>query len=75
LHIGRFDEVSIKRTAAVISVLMAAILLLGPITTLYLVRSPPAKLAIIHVFTVAFAISVALITNARRAELFAGTAA
>ena len=54
---------------------MAAILLLGPITTLYLVRSPPAKLAIIHVFTVAFAISVALITNARRAELFAGTAA
>lgn len=75
MRIGRFEERSIKRTAEVISVLVAAVLLLGPITTLYLVQSPSVKLAAIHIFTVAFALSVALITSARRAELFAATAA
>jgi len=75
LHIGRFEERHIKRTVAIISVIVAWLLLLSPITALYLVQIPKAKLAMIHVFTIIFALSVALITNARRAELFAATAA
>jgi hypothetical protein len=73
--VGRFDERSISRAVGSISVVVAAALLLGSITALYFVQSAIAKLLMIHVFTAAFALSVALMTNARRAELFAATAA
>jgi hypothetical protein len=54
---------------------MAAVLLIGSIISFYFVESPPAKLGMIGGFTAAFALCVALTTNARRAEIFAATAA
>jgi len=54
---------------------VAAFLLIGSITSFYLVSSATAKLVMITLFTAAFALSVGLMTNARRAEIFAGTAA
>ncbi len=75
LHIGRFEERSITRAAGIISTLVSAILLLGSITALYFVQVAIARLFMIYIFTTLFALSVALTTNARRAELFAATAA
>lgn len=59
----------------VISVAIAAILLIGAIITLYHVKSHQAQLGLIGAFTVLFAGSVGLLTTAKRAEIFASTAA
>ncbi|KAI8937238.1 hypothetical protein NX059_006447 [Plenodomus lindquistii] len=57
------------------STFLAALLLIGAIVVLYTVRSPDWRLGLIAAFTTVFAGSVGLLTNARRAELFAATAA
>ncbi|KAF3002625.1 hypothetical protein E8E13_008990 [Curvularia kusanoi] len=70
-----YKNAHIVRTVAVLGLLLAAVLLVGAIVTLYLVTKPAAKLGLVAMFTVFFALSVALCTNARRAEVFAATAA
>lgn len=60
---------------ATLSIFLAAVLLIGAIVALYIVRSPKRKLGIVAGFTVGFAGSVGLLTNARRAEVFGATAA
>ncbi|KAF4905254.1 hypothetical protein CGCFRS4_v000820 [Colletotrichum fructicola] len=75
VQIGRYEERSISIAVAVISTLIAAILLIGSITGLYFAKNDTAKLGLIAFFTALFALSVGLTTNARRAEIFAGTAA
>lgn len=60
---------------AFISTVIAAILLIGAITSLYFVTNSGAKLGMISGFTVLFAIGVGLLTNAKRSEIFAATAA
>lgn len=65
----------IIRTVAILDLVLAAVLLIGAIVTLYLVSSPEAKLGLVAMFTLLFAASVALCTNAKRAEVFAATAA
>ncbi|OCL03677.1 hypothetical protein AOQ84DRAFT_433802 [Glonium stellatum] len=70
-----FLERHVIWTVAFISIVIAAILLIGAITSLYFVTSPGAKLGMISGFTVLFAISVGLLTNAKRSEMFAATAA
>ena len=50
-------------------------LLIGAIVSLYVVTQPAAKLGLVAMYTVLFASSVTLCTNARRAEVFAATAA
>lgn len=54
---------------------MAAILLIGVIVGLYVAQSPEKRLGMMATFTVLFAIGVGLLTNARKPELFAATAA
>ncbi|ENH63690.1 uncharacterized protein FRV6_15665 [Fusarium oxysporum] len=73
--ISRFDERSITITVALFNILLAMVLLVGSISSLYYVKSPPAILGTICGFTILFALSVGLITNAKRAEIFAGSAA
>jgi hypothetical protein len=60
---------------AIISVLMSAFLLMGAIVALYLVKNMAKRLGILAIFTSAFAGSIGLLTNARRAEIFGSTAA
>lgn len=74
-RIGRFSERSITITVAVVSIVVAAVLLVGSIVGLYWVTSDAAKLGMVAAFTGAFALSVGLMTNAKRAEIFAATAA
>ncbi|KAF4853530.1 hypothetical protein CGCSCA4_v002346 [Colletotrichum siamense] len=75
VQIGRYEERSISIAVAVISTLIAATLLIGSITGLYFAKNDTAKLGLIAFFTAVFALSVGITTNARRAEIFAGTAA
>lgn len=72
---GRFEERHVAIAVAVVDVIVAAILLVGSITSLYFVKSDFAKLGLITMFTALFALSVGLTTNARRAEVFGATAA
>jgi hypothetical protein len=60
---------------AILSTVLAALLLVGAIASLYAVKSTSTKLILIAVYNILFAISVGLLTNARRVELFAATAA
>lgn len=70
-----FRERHVVQTVTVISTIIAAILLVGAIAALYFITNPGARLGIIAVFMTLFAVSVAPLTNAKRAEVFAATAA
>lgn len=61
--------------AAALSTVVAAMLLLGAIFLLRRVERENAQLGLISMFMVLFAGSVAVLTNAKRAEIFASTAA
>lgn len=62
--------------AAFITAILAIILLLGAIITLRLVQaSRDVRLVLIVIFTIAFSLSLGLLTNAKRGEVLAGTAA
>ncbi|KAH7088777.1 hypothetical protein FB567DRAFT_619589 [Paraphoma chrysanthemicola] len=65
----------IARFVTVISTINAAALLVGAIVSLYAIKSPKTRLGIIALFTALFAGNVGILTNARRTELFAATAA
>ncbi|KAH7400167.1 hypothetical protein BKA64DRAFT_476330 [Cadophora sp. MPI-SDFR-AT-0126] len=73
--LAHFSETRIAYAVAVLSILLAAILLVGAIVNLYLVRNVLTRLGLVGVYTAAFSASVGILTNARRAELFASTAA
>ncbi|SPO03231.1 uncharacterized protein DNG_05913 [Cephalotrichum gorgonifer] len=73
--IGRFNEDAVRVAVGIINTIVAAVLLVGPISGLYLVQSDKSKLAMIAAFTATFALTVGLLTNARRAEIFGATAA
>lgn len=70
-----FLDRHVVRVVAVISAVVAAILLIGAIATLYFIQTRGARLGTIACFTVLFALSLGLLTNAKRAEIFAATAA
>jgi hypothetical protein len=65
----------IIQAVAAISLTSAAILLISAILSLHFVTSSSAKLGLVGMYTLLFAFSVALLTNAKRAEVFATTAA
>ncbi|KAJ9655398.1 hypothetical protein H2201_008812 [Coniosporium apollinis] len=69
------SEHAIARFVNWFSTLLAAILLVGAIVTLYIITSPNWRLGLIAAFTTVFAASIGLLTSARRAEVFAATAA
>jgi uncharacterized membrane protein YjjB (DUF3815 family) len=63
------------RAVAVLSILVAAVLLISSIVTLYIVTNNNIRLGLVCLFTALFAVTVNMMSNARRAELFASTAA
>lgn len=76
LHrIGRYKEESISNAVAILNILLAAFLLIGSIVGLYFATNDAVKLGLIAMFTATFALSIGLMTNGGRAEIFAATAA
>jgi hypothetical protein len=65
----------VVKTVAAISMTLAAILLISAILSLHIVTSSNTKLGLVAMYTLLFALCVALLTNAKRAEVFAATAA
>ncbi|KAL8959374.1 MAG: hypothetical protein Q9193_003752 [Seirophora villosa] len=72
-----FPDRRVQLAGAVISILLSAILLIGAIVCLVKVerQNTDLRVGLIVCFTSLFAAVVGLLTNARRAEIFAATAA
>lgn len=58
-----------------INAILAATFLFGAIYNLYYVTQDQVKLGLIAGYTVCFALSVSIVTNARRSEVFGASAA
>jgi hypothetical protein len=74
-RIAYHSEEGIRKVVAFISMVLAAGLLYGAILNFYFVTSDEAKLGLIAAYTIAFALCVGLLTNARRSEIFGACAA
>jgi hypothetical protein len=74
-HVGYISEHKINVFVGAVTTLLAAALSFGAICNLYYVRSERKTLGLVAGYTIAFAMSVGLLTNARRAEIFGATAA
>ena len=70
-----YKENHVKRVVSVISIISAASLLIVAIVSLYVVKTPATKLGLAVLYTFVFALSVALLTSARRAEVYSAAAA
>jgi hypothetical protein len=65
----------LERVVAVLSIILAAALLICSIVALNFAPGKNSRLGILAAFTIAFAATVGLLTNAKRAEVFGATAA
>lgn len=73
--VAYISEAKITRAVNLFSMFVTALLLICAIVNLYLVKNPNIRLGLIGGYTAAFALSLGVLTNARRAELFGSTAA
>jgi hypothetical protein len=73
--VGSLSDYRVGLVAGAINVIVAAGILFGAIYNLYYVQSDQIKLGLIAGYTVAFAICIGLLTNARRSEVFGACAA
>ncbi|OCK99271.1 uncharacterized protein K441DRAFT_652670 [Cenococcum geophilum 1.58] len=75
---GSLAYISAHRITVVVgtlNIILAALFLFGAIINLYYVVNEKKRLCLIASYTVAFALCVGLLTNARRAEIFGASAA
>lgn len=70
-----YSEHVLQRLIIGAAVVLAASLLEGAIVSLYMITNPNIQLGLIALFTSLFAATLALLTNARLAEMFGATAA
>lgn len=70
-----YKESQIKVIIDIVTTVVAAVFPLLSIVVLYIVQSFSVRLGIVIVFSTFFALMLALMTNARRIEVFAATSA
>jgi hypothetical protein len=70
-----YKEVNFLRLADVVGSFISSFWLVASIMTLYFIKDVRARLAVIAVFTTTFSLILSLLTRARKAEVFAGSAA
>lgn len=70
-----YDDVHLEIPANIISILLSSVLPVLSIAVLYVVHNMPARLGLVALFTAAFSLSVAMLTKARRIDVFTATAA
>ena len=70
-----YSEGTVHKVIAGISIIMAALLLEGAIVALYFITNPHVRLGLIALFMMLFAVGIGLLSNAKRSEMFAATAA
>jgi hypothetical protein len=69
------SEERIRVVVGTVNVLLAAAFLFGAIYNLYYIPSEQKRLGLITGYTIAFALCIRLLTNARRSEVFGACAA
>ena len=76
-YVRQYSHSAIESVVYFVSAFSAVVMLLVPIYSLYHVSTstPGLTMGLIGMFTLLFALVVALLTNARRAEIFGSTAA
>ena len=70
-----YNSRKIARAASIISTILAAVMLIAPVVILYEISSMRARLGIMAGFTVVFSLCMVGLTNAKRSDIFAATAA
>ncbi|KAK6353970.1 hypothetical protein TWF730_008390 [Orbilia blumenaviensis] len=70
-----YSETAIDLFVTIICTLLAIVVLVGSMTTLYFVESKGLRLGLVWVFTFLFAISIFLMANLSKGEIFLATAA
>lgn len=70
-----YEETSVLKITYWITNILASLIPIASIAVLYSVHSMPARLAIIGAFNVLLSVSLSYLANAKRAEVFAVTAA
>ncbi len=70
-----YDDDRLEVPATVISTVLASLLPTLSIVVLYIVHNMPARLALVAALTTIFSVGVAVLTKARRVDIFAATAA
>lgn len=68
-------EQRVKLWVTLFSIIAALAFLLAAIVGLYVEKSPTIQLIMLAAFTVGFAVALGALTNARRQDVFASTAA
>jgi hypothetical protein len=78
-HLGsglfEYDETAMQMIARVLTTVVASILPLCSVIILYVVQSNGLRLGIIVILSAIFSLALALMTNARKIEIFAATSA
>jgi hypothetical protein len=75
LGLSEYDDAYLLAILEAISTIISSMLPISSIIILYLVTSTPARLGIVVAYTALFSIALALLTRARRVEIFGATAA
>jgi hypothetical protein len=75
LSLAYISQYRISIVVGVINILLSAAFLFGAIYNLFYVQRNQIKLGLIAGYTVAFAMAIGLVTNAKRAEIFVACAA
>lgn len=70
-----FPEQTVRYVVSVLSVFISAVLLICAIVAMEFASTKRLALGLLAVFTVVFAASIGLLTNARKVEIYAATAA
>jgi hypothetical protein len=70
-----YNDRRVLKVADCVGSIISSVFLTVSVVVLYFVTSMPARLGILVAFTVLFSLVMTLVTNARKAEVFAGTAA
>lgn len=73
--VSHFQEQHLQLLVSGISLFIAAVLLVVPILTLYLVHKPAVRLGLLILFIILFAVGIRISTSASRDSIFAATAA
>jgi hypothetical protein len=71
----KYKDSAVLKTASMLATTLVALLIIAPVAILYKISSMEARLGVMAAFTVLFSLCITGLTNAKRGEIFAATAA
>jgi hypothetical protein len=74
-HLFHYSNANINKTIDILATMLASMAPLLSTIALFFVHDLGRRLAVLCAFTMMFSMSLAIVTNARRVEIFACTAA